>query len=240
MKFIICSGEVLTYETYREFNKKYNKIKLYNLYGPTEATIDVTHYTCKQYESHEIIPIGTPIHNTQIHILDEYLNPVPIGTPGEIYIGGAGLARGYLNRASLTAEKFIPNPFTEYQLGDQSTYEDKDVEYQSKHTYEPNYGTRLYKTGDLGRYLEDGNIEFLGRIDHQVKIRGFRIELGEIESTIQSIPGIKQCVVLAREDIENQKRLVGYIVPNDSIVSSDKTYKESQTKPELTSESTAN
>ena len=109
---------------------------------------------------------------------------------GEIYIGGVGLARGYLNRAGLTAEKFIPNPF---------------VEGSEK-------GTRLYRTGDLGRYLEDGNIEFLGRIDHQVKIRGFRIELGEIESTIQGVEGIKQCVVLAREDIENQKRLVGYVV----------------------------
>ncbi|EKD89589.1 MAG: hypothetical protein ACD_33C00037G0001, partial [uncultured bacterium] len=134
--------------------------------------------------------------------LDGYLNPVPIGSIGEIYIGGAGLARGYLNRPSLTAEKFVPNPFAEGsdEVGG-----------------EAGKGSRLYKTGDLGRYLEDGNIEFLGRIDHQVKIRGFRIELGEIETTIQGIEGVKQSVVLAREDVENQKRLVAYITPDKNI-----------------------
>ncbi|MCI5058151.1 MAG: amino acid adenylation domain-containing protein [Flavobacteriales bacterium] len=190
MQFVICSGEALTPKIYSKFNTKYPQTKVYNLYGPTEATIDVTHYTCMGKEKFENIPIGTPIYNTQIYILDEFLTPVPLGGEGEIYIGGVGLARGYLNRPSLTAEKFIPNPFAKGEM----------------------VGSRLYKTGDLGRYLPNGNIEFLGRIDHQVKIRGFRIELGEIESIIQNVKGIKQCVVLAREDVEDQKKLVGYIV----------------------------
>ncbi len=117
-----------------------------------------------------------------MHILDPYLNLLPVGVEGEIYIGGVGLARGYINKPGLTAERFIPNPFKE--------------------------GSRLYKTGDLGRYLPDGNIEFQGRIDHQVKLRGFRIELGEIESTIETSKEVQQAVVLCREDIPGQKRLV--------------------------------
>ena len=124
-----------------------------------------------------------------MHILDEYLNPVPIGVVGEIYIGGVGLARGYINKPGMTADRFIPNPFRD--------------------------GERLYKTGDLGRYLPDGNIEFLGRIDHQVKMRGFRIELGEIEGTIESSKKVRQAIVLCREDIPGQKRLVSYIVPKN-------------------------
>jgi acyl carrier protein len=127
----------------------------------------------------------------QIYLLDKYLNPVPIGVPGEIHIGGAGLARGYLNRPELTNQKFIPNPFSD----------------------EP--GQRLYKTGDLARYLSDGNIEFLGRLDHQVKIRGFRIEQGEVESTLLQHPSVRETTVIAREDIPGDKRLVAYyVVPN--------------------------
>ena len=122
------------------------------------------------------VPIGRPIGNTQVYILDPHLNPVPIGVAGELHIGGDGLARGYLNRPELTAEKFIADPFSN----------------------EPK--SRLYKTGDLARYLPDGNIEFLGRIDNQVKIRGYRVELGEIESVLAQHPAIQQAVVLARED----------------------------------------
>ncbi|MBL8677429.1 MAG: non-ribosomal peptide synthetase, partial [Alphaproteobacteria bacterium] len=146
---------------------------VYNLYGPTESTIDASSY--KALDVPEEIPIGTPIANTQLHILDKNLKQVPIGSIGEIFIGGAGLARGYLNRPGLTAEKFIANPFS----------------------HKP--GERLYRTGDLARYLPDGNIEFIGRVDHQVKIRGFRIELGEIESVLGLYPGVMQCVVLAKE-----------------------------------------
>ena len=152
------------------------------------------------------IPIGRPISNTQIHILDTNLNQVPIGTTGEIHIGGAGLARGYVGKPGLTSEKFIANPY--------GNKEDIGI------------GTRLYKTGDLARYLADGNIEFIGRIDHQVKIRGFRIELGEIESVLSQHNRIKQAVVLAREDIAGQKRLVGYVVLKEA--SSKDKYKGSQ------------
>jgi hypothetical protein len=146
-------------------------------------------YEVDKTKEYQTIPIGRPIWNAQMHILDKYLNPIPIGASGEIYIGGVGLARGYLNKPGLTAERFIPNPF--------------------------GAGSRLYKTGDLGRYLPDGNIEFLGRIDDQVKIRGFRIELGEIEGTLESSKAVQQAVVLCREDMPGQKRLVAYVVPKN-------------------------
>jgi acyl carrier protein len=142
-------------------------------------------------------PIGCPIDNTQIYILDSDLEPVPIGISGELYIGGDSLARGYLNRPELTAEKFIPNPF------------------------EKSTSARLYKTGDLSRYLPDGNIEFFGRIDHQVKIRGFRIELGEIESVLAQAPHVRETVVIAREDVPGDKRLVAYIIPHQQTPTTD-------------------
>jgi acyl carrier protein len=134
------------------------------------------------------IPVGRPIANTQIYILDPHRNPVPVGIPGELYVGGTSVGRGYLNRPELTQAKFIPHPF-------------------SSHT-----GDRLYKTGDLARYLPDGNIEFLGRIDTQVKIRGIRIELGEVEAALNTHPQIQQAVVLVSEDTSGDKRLVAYIV----------------------------
>ncbi|MCL1472480.1 non-ribosomal peptide synthetase [Argonema antarcticum] len=161
--------------------------RFFNAYGPTESTVCATiaEYTDRHKS---LLPIGRPIANTQVYILDAQLQPVPIGIPGELYIGGAGLARGYLNRPDLTEQKFIPNPFSN----------------------EPN--SRLYKTGDLVRYLSDGNIEFLGRIDHQVKIRGFRIELGEIEAVLSQHPDVRESVVIKREDESGNQRLVAYIV----------------------------
>ena len=135
-------------------------------------------------------PIGSPIANTQIYLLEGTLNPVPVGVPGELYIGGEGLARGYLNRPELTAQKFIPNPFSNSP------------------------DARLYKTGDLARYLPDGNIEYLGRIDSQVKIRGYRIELGEIEETLRQHSAVRDAVAIARDDGSGNKRLVAYLVLN--------------------------
>jgi amino acid adenylation domain-containing protein len=180
---VICSGEALPYETQQRFFARLSA-ELHNLYGPTEAAVDVTYWACKATER-PVVPIGRPIANIQIHLLDPLLQPVPIGIAGELHIGGIGLARGYLNRVELTAEKFITSPA---------------------------HG-RLYKTGDLARYFPDGNIEYLGRIDHQVKIRGFRIELGEIEAVVAQHPEIREVLVMAREDRPGDKRLVAYVVP---------------------------
>jgi amino acid adenylation domain-containing protein len=167
-------------------------LHIINGYGPTETTICATLYSVSSFELRSgNTPIGRPVLNTKIYLLNEQMQPVPIGVPGEIHIGGVGLARGYLNRPDLTEQKFIPNPFS-----DES-------------------GSRLYKTGDLARYLPDGNIEFIGRIDNQVKIRGFRIELGEIEAVLSQHPEVLETVVVARQDVADRKYLVGYIVPSD-------------------------
>lgn len=188
LRRVMCSGEALSFDLQERFFSRLNA-ELHNLYGPTEAAIDVTFWAC-QRESHlQIVPIGRPIANTQIHILDNNLQPVPIGVTGELHIGGVGIARGYLNRPELTSKKFIPNPFS----------------------CEPD--ARLYKTGDLARYLPDGNIEYLGRIDNQVKIRGFRIELLEIETVLSQHPAVRKAVVIAQEHKSHDKRLVAYIVP---------------------------
>ena len=166
-----------------------SSIRLINAYGPTETTIAATAFDVtprlREHSTLQRIPIGRPLANRQIYILNKYGNAVPVGVPGELYIGGACLARGYLKRADLTAENFIPNPFSG----------------------EP--GARLYKTGDLARYLPDGNIEFLGRIDHQVKIRGFRIELGEIEAGLRQHPAVRETIVLAQEQRPRREAVGG-------------------------------
>lgn len=189
LKRVICSGEALSYNLQERFFEHLG-CELYNLYGPTEAGIDVTFWQCKPQTALDIVPIGRPIANTTIYILDSYSQPVPIGIFGELHIGDIQVARGYFNRPDLTAEKFIYDPFSN----------------------KPD--ARLYKTGDLARYLPDGNIEFLGRLDYQVKIRGFRIELGEIESVLAQHPSVQQVVVTVREDSTYEKYLVAYIVPN--------------------------
>jgi acyl-CoA synthetase (AMP-forming)/AMP-acid ligase II/acyl carrier protein len=160
-----------------------------NMYGPTETTVWSTTY--KVNHDRGSIPIGRPIANTSIHIVDDHLQPVPIGVPGELMIGGAGVVRGYLNRPELTADRFIRNPFSD----------------------DPQ--ARLYRTGDLARYLADGNIEFLGRMDFQVKIRGYRIELGEIEAVLNDYPAVHESVAIAREDVPGQKKIVAYVVPRN-------------------------
>jgi len=184
-KAVLVGGEKIDESTWLALQQAEN-IDFYNVYGPTECTVDATVCSVKMAGSKPII--GRPITNTQIYILDRHLQPVPVGVAGELYISGDGLAREYLNRPDLTSEKFIPNPFNNKP------------------------GSRLYKTGDRARYLSDGNIEFLGRIDHQVKIRGFRIELGEIEGQLKRHPGVRENAVLLREDAPGDKRLVAYIV----------------------------
>jgi amino acid adenylation domain-containing protein len=198
LKRVICSGETLPFDLQERFFARLDA-ELHNLYGPTEAAVDVTFWACERQSQRRIVPIGRPIANTQIHLLDDYLQPVPVGVPGELYIGGVGLGRGYWNQPDLTAEKFVPNPFSPSIVG--------------REEGEEKTGARLYKTGDLAYYLPDGNIEFLGRIDYQVKVRGFRIELGEIETVLRQSPTVRDVVVMAREDVPGIKRLVAYVVP---------------------------
>ncbi len=193
---ILCGGEALSRGLANQLLEKVGSV--WNMYGPTETTIWSLVYEVKPGK--HSISIGRPIANTQIYLIDHLLRrksdpikPVPIGVPGEVYIGGAGLARGYFNRLEMTQEKFIPNPFSD----------------------EPD--SRLYKTGDLARYLPDGTIEFIGRIDNQVKIRGFRIELGDVETAICEHPAVRESVVIAREDLSGEKSLVAYVVPEPQL-----------------------
>jgi amino acid adenylation domain-containing protein len=186
---LLAGGDVLLPQHVRRVLGESERTTLINGYGPTECTTFTTCYRMTgPGQVGASVSIGRPIANTTVYILDSHLHPVPIGVPGELHIGGDGLARGYLNRPELTAEKFIPNPFSHEA------------------------GSRLYKTGDLVRYLPDGNIEFLGRIDQQVKLRGFRIELGELETVLGQHPSVREVVVLAREDSPGDKRLVAYLV----------------------------
>src|SRR5271163_706996 len=183
---VFCAGEVLPTSLARRFHDLLPNVQLHNFYGPTENTQNATvfDWNVGWDTPSGSVPIGRPISNTRMYILDRRGEPVPIGVAGEIYIGGVGVARGYLNRPELTARRFIPSPFVE--------------------------GDRLYKTGDLGRYLADGNIEFLGRNDFQVKIRGFRIEPGEIEACLTQHPAVREAVVVAREDTPGDQWLVAY------------------------------
>ncbi|NHC37937.1 amino acid adenylation domain-containing protein [Scytonema millei VB511283] len=213
LRRVFCSGEALSLGLQEKFFQHLD-CELHNLYGPTEAAIDVTFWQCQKNSHLRTVPIGRPIANTQIYILDPHLQPVPIGVPGELYIGGVGVARGYLNRPDLTQERFIPNPFwesRESESREQGVQGERNLKslHPTPHTPHP---TPLYKTGDLARYLPDGNIEFLGRIDHQVKIRGFRIELGEVEAVLSQHPEVKDTVVMAREDEPGDRRLVAYVV----------------------------
>ncbi|MCP4224690.1 MAG: amino acid adenylation domain-containing protein [Actinomycetia bacterium] len=187
VKRVICSGEALP----RSLQDRLFEVldtELHNLYGPTEAAVDVTWWVCDPTSSLSTVPIGYPIANTEVHVLDPHLRRVPVGVQGELHIGGVQLARGYHNREELTAEKFIPDPFSVRS------------------------GARLYKTGDLVRHRTDGAVEFLGRIDHQVKIRGQRIELGEIEAVIADHPAVREVVVVASGPSVAETRLVAYVV----------------------------
>jgi non-ribosomal peptide synthetase component F len=184
LRCVIIGGEAARGQSVRAwFDLGKPGTELFNAYGPTETTICAARYRCNSRDCGPP-PIGRPITNGRIYLLDEYLEPAPVGVTGEIYIAGAGVARGYINKPALTAERFSADPFGAP-------------------------GTRMYRTGDLGRYLPDGNIEYLGRNDFQVKIRGFRIELGEIEAKLQEHIGVCEAVVIAREE-QGDKRLVAY------------------------------
>ncbi|MEH1767283.1 MAG: amino acid adenylation domain-containing protein [Nostoc sp.] len=189
LRTVIVAGESCSSALVKRHYQLLSQASLFNEYGPTETTIWSSVYNCQNYESSNTIPIGRPISNTQIYLLDTHLQLIPIGVVGELYIGGMGVVSGYLNRPELTEDKFICNPFS-----------DKSA-------------ARLYKTGDLARYLPNGEIEYIGRIDHQVKIRGFRIELGEIEALINQHPVVLETVVLVLSDSADSQRIVAYVVP---------------------------
>lgn len=192
LETVIVAGEECPIDLVKLHQQLLPEIELFNEYGPTEGTVWCTVYNCRELKDENHVPIGRPIPNTQIYLLNANMRPVPIGIPGELYIGGIGLTRGYLNQPDLAAEKLVPDPFSDRA------------------------GARLYKTGDLARFLPDGNIEFLGRTDFQVKIRGYRIELGEIEALLNQHSAIKQAIVVAKDlsaEATEDKRLVAYIIP---------------------------
>lgn len=184
LKRVVCSGEALPKALQDRFFERIDA-ELHNLYGPTETAVEVSAWACDPDSKLSFVPIGKPIANTRFHILDDEMGTVGLGEVGELHIGGVQVARGYLERAELTAERFVPDPFRS--------------------------GGRLYKTGDLARYLPSGDVEFLGRSDFQVKIRGFRVELGEIESALESFDGVQGAIVVAQERSDSELRLVAYV-----------------------------
>lgn len=191
LRQVICSGEALSLPLQQEFFRLL-PARLFNLYGPTETAVEVTYWECDRNSPLMTVPIGRPVGNTQVYVLDRDLQPVPIGVPGELYLGGVQVGRGYWNRPELTAERFVPDPFNK------------------------NFQTRLYKTGDLCRWLPNGTVDYLGRLDFQVKIHGLRIELGEIEAVLNRHESVRQSVVVAHE-ANGDKSLVAYIEPRNGL-----------------------
>jgi acyl carrier protein len=193
----VIGGEALQAESLSFWRSHAPHVRLINEYGPTETVVGCSIYEVKaDTVTQGVVPIGRPIANTELYVLDTQLQPVPVGVCGELYVGGAGLARGYHAHPALTASRFIPHPFSS----------------------EP--GARLYRTGDLARYGAEGELEFLGRSDSQVKVRGFRIELGEIETVVCGHEGVRQCAAMVREDSPGDKRVVAYVVPREGAQAS--------------------
>ncbi|MGR3701071.1 MAG: non-ribosomal peptide synthetase, partial [Paracoccaceae bacterium] len=195
VRHIMLGGEALPGALVAEFGTL-TKASVENMYGPTETTIWST--TESAVPGQGVINIGTPIANTQVYVLDEDQQPVPVGVAGELYIGGHGVTRGYWQRPDLTAERFLPDPFVRADRASSG-------------------GARMYRTGDLVRWRADGKLEFLGRADHQIKLRGYRIELGEIEAAMDGFAGVRQAVVMAREDVPGLVRLVGYYTTSGPV-----------------------
>ncbi|MGE0472117.1 MAG: amino acid adenylation domain-containing protein [Nitrospirales bacterium] len=193
LRRVIASGEALSGDLQARFFSRMPTVELHNLYGPTEAAVDVTAWACRPEDGASTVPIGRPITNIYIRILDAAHQMVPIGVSGFLYIGGVGLARGYHGRPGLTAARFLPDPEA------------------------PSPGARVYHTGDLARYRTDGTLDYLGRVDHQVKIRGFRIECGEIAAILTRHPAVQEALVLCREDIPEDKRLVAYVMSTHTV-----------------------
>src|SRR6185503_6105026 len=195
LRLLVVGSEKVSLEAFDAWRRLAPEARLINAYGTSETTITSTLYEPEKSVPAvgASLPIGRPIANTRVYILDHHLQPVPAGVPGELYIGGTGLARGYLMRPELTAERFIPDPFS----------------------FEA--GARMYRTGDRARFLSDAQIEFLGRSDHQLKLRGYRIEPGEIEFVLKRHPAVREALVLAREDSSGDKRLVAYVTQNAEL-----------------------
>jgi acyl-coenzyme A synthetase/AMP-(fatty) acid ligase len=190
----LAGGDALSVPHVKQVLERFDRCQLINGYGPTECTtFSVCWRVFGQSSIGMTVPIGRPVSNEQVYVLDRELEPVPVGVPGELYIGGDGLSRGYVNRPGLTAERFIANPFGKP-------------------------GSRLYRTGDLVRYLPDGNLEYLGRLDRQLKVRGFRIEPGEIEAALLSHPDVRQAVVVAQPAAIGDKRLIAYVVGDSGLL----------------------
>jgi amino acid adenylation domain-containing protein/non-ribosomal peptide synthase protein (TIGR01720 family) len=189
LRRVVCSGEALPAPVVRRAQARLPVAEVHNLYGPTETAVDVTYHACPRDDARSVVPIGRPVANTRIHVVDRHGQLAPVGVPGELLIGGIQVGRGYWRRPELTAERFVPDAFSGV------------------------LGARLYRTGDLARWLPDGTLEYLGRLDFQVKLRGFRIELGEVEAALHAHPGVGEAVVVARDDGPGGMRLVAYVVP---------------------------
>ncbi|SFN54139.1 non-ribosomal peptide synthetase [Variovorax sp. OV329] len=186
LRYVLCGGEALDRELALAFRRHFPSTRLGNFYGPTEATVDSAWYEVgNSVPERPVVPIGRPVDNAQLYVLDEHMQPQPVNVPGELYVGGVGVGLGYLNRREMTAQRFLPNPFRP--------------------------GERLYRTGDLARWLEAGVVEFIGRNDQQVKLRGFRIELGEVEAAVNACSGVSMCAALLREDVPGERQIVAYV-----------------------------
>ncbi|MDZ8228016.1 amino acid adenylation domain-containing protein, partial [Nostoc sp. ChiVER01] len=221
LKFWVTSGEALSLELSQKFRQTMPNSILLNLYGSSEVSADVTCYKMGTEDETLRVAIGRPINNTQVYVMDSNLQLVPVGVPGELYVSGAGLARGYLNQPDLTAQRFISSPCEKVGKAKEQRSRGAEGAEGENYTQHPLLSTisiledkpkRLYKTGDLVRYRADGNLEFWGRVDHQVKLRGFRIELGEIEAVLSQHQGVQETVVVAKTDEHSQQQLVAYVV----------------------------